>query len=81
MSELISRPAAGQAPGGQWPVDPGATTEAHEQGPRGLASWRRVALWGALGVVLLVGIVLAVSIDPFADAAGSCGGGPGGTRP
>jgi hypothetical protein len=38
-------------------------------------SWRRVVLWCALGLVALVGLVLAVAIGPFADAAGSCGGG------
>jgi hypothetical protein len=38
-------------------------------------SWLRVVLWCALGLVALVGIVLAVAIGPFADAAGSCGGG------
>jgi len=61
------------------PVAPDAASPSDEDpgagAPAARTSWRRVALWSGLGIVLLVGIVLAVAIGPFANAAGSCGGG------
>jgi hypothetical protein len=75
VSEIMQRPQPGAAAADDHSAtDHSATDPADDFTPE-RTSWRRVLLWCAVGVVGLVGIVLAVAIGPFADAAGSCGGG------